>query len=512
MTVLDAGPLRAPRQSLGLLPTWTLAVSVAVPVLARLALIARPPRPDEGGFLLVGAQWSGAGRSLYGDYWVDRPPLLITIFRTASSLGGLTALRLIGCLAVALVVIGSARVAGLLGGPAAARWAAVAAAALCLSPWLGGYEVDGELLAAPLVLAGIAAGIHAVRADRERPAVAWAAIAGVCGIGAVLVKQNIADAAVFGVLAVAISWWCGRLTARRSAAIAAGGVAGALAAALVVAGWTSWHGTSLTGVLDAMYPFRLRAGKVLAEGGRQHSTARLISLVGVALSSGIALLLLPIVGDTVLRRRRDPLWWALIGTMVFAGVSVLLGGTYWHHYLVELVAPVSVAAGVVAARHGRVARVLIAYAVVAAMVGWGMGLTAPPGDSAQSVGSAIAAAAKPGDTIVNAWGGANLTYASGLPSPYVHLWSLPVKTLDPHLAQLDTILTGPSAPTWFVTRRHLRSWGLDTSGTRAILSRDYHRVGAVCGRRIYLRDGIDRPAPRVVGGCHGSGGLRRVAP
>ena len=44
----------------------------------------------------MGAQWNGAGSSLYGNYFVDRPPLLVSIFRCAASLGGITALRLIG--------------------------------------------------------------------------------------------------------------------------------------------------------------------------------------------------------------------------------------------------------------------------------------------------------------------------------------------------------------------------------------------------------------------------------
>ena len=65
------------------------------------------PSPDEAGFLSVGAQWQPGGTSLYGDYWVDRPPLLITIFRLAAELGGLVPLRLVGCLATLLAVLGS---------------------------------------------------------------------------------------------------------------------------------------------------------------------------------------------------------------------------------------------------------------------------------------------------------------------------------------------------------------------------------------------------------------------
>src|SRR5918995_6697985 len=35
--------------------------------------------PDEAGYLIIAQQW-GPGRSLYGDYWVDRPPLIIWMY------------------------------------------------------------------------------------------------------------------------------------------------------------------------------------------------------------------------------------------------------------------------------------------------------------------------------------------------------------------------------------------------------------------------------------------------
>ncbi len=43
--------------------------------------------------MLVASQWT-PGSSLYGDYWVDRPPLLIDFFDVADHPGGATALGL----------------------------------------------------------------------------------------------------------------------------------------------------------------------------------------------------------------------------------------------------------------------------------------------------------------------------------------------------------------------------------------------------------------------------------
>src|SRR5262245_53224475 len=86
-------------------PLLVAAASVAL----RLPFVGRPLSSDEGGFLLVAAQWS-PGRSLYGNYWVDRPPLLIAFFDLADDLGGAVALRLMGAVLAAVAVLVAARI------------------------------------------------------------------------------------------------------------------------------------------------------------------------------------------------------------------------------------------------------------------------------------------------------------------------------------------------------------------------------------------------------------------
>ncbi|VXA93963.1 hypothetical protein [Aeromicrobium sp. 9AM] len=507
MTAMAPLAHRTPVARVAGLPAWTIGAAAAGAAAARLPFLGHAPSPDEGGFLVVAGQWHGGGTSLYGNYWVDRPPLLITIFRFASELGGLVTLRLIGCVAVALVVLGVARAACMISGPVAGRWAALTAAGLTLSPLLGGYEVNGELLAAPFILGGVICVMSALRTPGHHDAVVRSAMAGGLAMSALLVKQNLADAAVFGLVALVVAVWRGELSRQRFWALAAGAVAGAAVVLSVVAVWTVVHGTSLVGVFDAMYPFRVRAAAVQAAGGREHSSARLHGLVAAAVVCGLGFLVLALVRHVMSRRRHDTAFVALVAMTVFAGASVLLGGNYWHHYLVEMVAPLSISAGVLASRRSFAARAVTAYVVLAASVAWGVSLAQPQGTDAQAVGQAIAASSQPGDSIVTAWGNANLTYATGLPSPYVQLWSLPVKTIDPQLAELDGVLSGPQAPTWFVIRKHVRSWGLDTARTSSILGQDYHAVGRMCDHAIFLRNGVDRPAPRVVGDCRGTSTL-----
>src|SRR4029077_12089128 len=128
-----AAPLRTPAGSptrsasspgWAAVPLTRLVVPAAavVAVAARLPFLHRPLRPDEAGFLLVGQQWQPGGTSLYGSYWVGRPPLLVTFFRVAADIGGAVPLRLMGCVATVIVVLGCAHVARTVAGHRAAAW------------------------------------------------------------------------------------------------------------------------------------------------------------------------------------------------------------------------------------------------------------------------------------------------------------------------------------------------------------------------------------------------------
>ena len=116
---------------------------------------------------MLAAQWS-PGSSLYGDYWVDRPPALVGIFAAADWLGGGWALRCIGILAVVTAVVLAGVVGRLVapGSPTAAMLTAATAAVFVASPLFGGSVVNGELLGLPFVLAGLVLAIASVRSTR----------------------------------------------------------------------------------------------------------------------------------------------------------------------------------------------------------------------------------------------------------------------------------------------------------------------------------------------------------
>lgn len=342
------------------MPVAALAV-----VLARLPFVAGWLGHDESGYLAVGQQWHSGGTSLYGGYWVDRPPLLITVFRLAAVLGGAVPLRLLGIVAAVVSVLAVGWTARRLAGPRAATWAAVVAAAFLVSPLAGATEVDGELLAAPFVAVGIAGAVGALSASSRRRLVAAGACAGAAGVAAVLVKQNMLDVFVFaGVAGLLAARYVGPAHLAR---VAAGVVGGGALAAGVSAVWTVAHGTSLGGVWFAMYPFRVAANRVMAAHPSSRAAGRAHLLLLDAALSGMVLVAALLVTGLVRARRDHPsssrasslaraVPVALAATVAYDAVSIHLGEGFWSHYLVELAVPLALAAGLAAERRPRSAR------------------------------------------------------------------------------------------------------------------------------------------------------------
>ena len=482
-----------------------VALIAAIVVLLRLPMLEASPGADESGYLIVGGQWDSAGSSLYGSYWVDRPPLLISLFSLAAHVGGLVPLRVLGCVAAFLLVTGAAHVAARMGGRPAAVWAAVAAAGWCLSPLTGSPEVDGELLAAPFVVWGIDATLAAldgVCGTRVVPRRAgWqAVVAGALAMSALLVKQNFADVAVFALVCVGVAMSRRELSGRNTSRLVALGGAGAGTVLVVVAGWTVLHGTSLVGVYDAMYPFRIRAAQMMAASGDQAPASRFAVLLLKWVLCGLAPVTVLTAWAFLSRRVATTGTVALTAVLVFDMASVVMGGNYWSHYLMQLVTPAAVLAGVLAARRQPGLRPIIVGAAVVGMTVLGIALPgALASSSSQRLGHAVGAASRPGDTIVTVYGHSDVSQTSGLFSPYPYLWSLPLKTLDPRLRFLDSVLARPRAPTWFVTYAGISSWGVDSTRTSRLVHERYHPVAVLEGHTVYLRDGVRRRPPAVSG-------------
>ena len=490
-------PERARTSTPGAPWVWLVA---GLTVLLRLPFLGAPMAPDEGGFLVVAGGWH-RGTSLYGDLWVDRPPLLLAVFRVADLLGGqahaLTVLRLLGCLAAALTVAAVGLSARLLTDRRSAPvWAALVAAILVVTVPGGGSVVNGELLAAPFVALGLLAALHAARPGPV--AGRWALLAGAAGAAAVLVKQNMLDVAVFVVVLLVATAWRDRVwirSARLAGLAVVGGVLGATA--VLLPAWAA--GTTPWGVFEAMYPFRLKAASVM-DVNADERVAHGLAMVLTWVTTGAPFLLAGFVVWAVWRGLRDPRVLAVLAVLLFDVVSIAAGGSFWLHYVVQLVVPTGLAAALLVGRARAVGRALAAVVAVAGLLGWGLGLTSTTPAVGEGIGGALAAASRPGDSVASLLGDADVVRASGLrPSAYPYLWSLPARTLDPGFQRLDRVLSAADRPTWVVVR------GSDTLATlrdaHVGLETHYRRVAVICDHPVFLRDDVRRPAPTPPASC-----------
>ena len=491
-------------------PTLGVALAAAAAAAVRLALLRMPLSSDEAGFLIVASQWH-PGHSLYGGYWVDRPPGLVALFALA---GGATGLRLLGLVAATGSVLLAVPLARAIA--PRRRWAppatAVLVAALVSSRLLDVTVVDGEVLALPFLLGGLVLALRAALAESHGARLGWALGAGAAGTAALSVKQNLADVAVV-VLCLAVAL----LVRRRPAAAAVltgGALVGGAAVAAAVLGLAWAHGTTPAALWDAVVLFRVRAADVLAE-----PTA---AAAGRARGLGLALVLTgsPLVllrAATLLRRpgrtraahglvAGDPLvGWTAVVLVTWELVAVAAGGSFWLHYLVELVPGLAVVMAltteVPCPRLVPSTWLVLGATVASCVVGLGVvatGSHAPPAAVVAATGY-LRDHAHLGRTAVVTFGRPSILVAAGMRSPYPLLWSLPMRVQDPRLRELAPLLRHRRTE-WVLTNDvAMRAWGMTGLPADRVLARNYRqafRSGDIVVWRL-VRPGQAWHAPTV---------------
>lgn len=470
------------------LPSAVPASAAAV-VMIRLLSVHAAPAPDEGGFLMVAAQWAH-GTSLYGDYWVDRPPLLIGIFRLADLGGGLVALRLLGIVAAVAALVLLAGTARRVFGGRAAVSTAIVAAALLSSPLFGSREVNGELLALPFVALGLRAAVEAVLSEDLAIAQAAAVACGAAAAASLMVKQNIADVAVFAVIA-----WVVGCPPRRTVRLLGAAVVGSAVLLVAVLLAAMSRGTSPLPLFEALYPFRLHAAQLIASSAHGVPTGRALTLLGGLLLTGAPVVVLAFGRYA---RRSVPRWIgsALLAMVIYDVLSMAAGGVYWLHYEVELLPAVALMASGASRWSPSLIRMVATAMVCSALASTLVATLASDNTDGTAVAAALRPAVRPGDTMVSAFGEADIPWATGTSSPYPYLWSLPSRVLDPGMVLLRGLLSGRAAPTWVVVRGSGTAQRLADDGVLPLLQHRYREVAVVRDREIFLRTGVDRPAIR----------------
>jgi 4-amino-4-deoxy-L-arabinose transferase-like glycosyltransferase len=485
---------------------WTVVVAATAAFALRLVGLLRPVRADEAGFELVARAWDPMPDSMYGAYFVDRPPLVVAVFKASDALGGPHFIRVVGAVAAALTVVLVARLARQVAGPSASAWTAVAVATLLATPLIDAVAAKGELLALPAVTGAL---LLAVRATRGR-SVAAAAGAGLLSGVALGMKQNLAGPVVFTAVLLVANALVGRLDRGRLLRLSAAALAGLAVPVLATVGWAAVAGVRMHTLWYAVYGFRTDATAALAETSQHASAVRAGVLVLAALGSGLAVLLAAWLAGLRSDWVRDPPVVAATAAMVVADVvALVLGGSFWADYLFPLVPAAALGCALLLHRGGRWRRaghVLVRGMVVStaiAFVAWGAwNLTGQQELDEADTGAALRHVAGPGDTLVVFGGRADVQLTSEMASPYPYLWSLPMRALDPELAELRALVTGADAPTWLVEWWPFDTWAAEGEDLAEEVRARYVAHGTACGdRTIWLLRGVDREVPEP--DCHG---------
>ena len=412
---------------------WALGGCILLALLLRVPYLSTPLGRDEGGLAYMAQHWTGgSGASLYGDYWVDRPPLLILLFK-AAVLGGEGGVRALGAVAAVALVIGVTLLARAVEGPRAGWIAGLLAALMSGSVSIGSIFTPGEVLA---VVPSTFSVLCLVLAHRSRQA-RFVVAAGLLAVCAALIKQSFLDAGFAGVVFVAASAVSDRDVRRRWALAYVAGAAIPLAVLLV---WLAAAQQSIGGFVYTLFGFRLQLLNTLA-GSDIPLHVRFEKLEEPAWDSGLTIVLVTaLVGLTSFRKDRVLLvtfcaWFAA------ATFGVLGGGSYFAHYLIGLVPVSCVAAAVVLARMPLPVRVavlgaILALALPSAREGAQYEAKHPLRRSEVGVARYLREHARQGDTDYVMYARPNVVYYAGLRHPYPYMWSLMVRAKPGALAEL----------------------------------------------------------------------------
>ncbi|MEA2170479.1 MAG: hypothetical protein QOF76_3779 [Solirubrobacteraceae bacterium] len=480
MTVV--APLAVPRARVAIPPVLAVVGAAALTLALRVPFVHEPLGVDEGGLAYIARAWhGGAGSSLYGNYWVDRPPLLLALYKLAGTHGAV-GIRVLGMAAAAALVALAYALGREIAGARAGAIAAVMTGAMASAAGLLAIFTPAELLASVPAAASLLCLLRS-----RRGGAAWLIAAGALSVTAVLVKQSFLDAGAAGAAFLVLTTIADRAQAPKRVGAY---VLGALLPVAAVALWLAAVHEPAARLTYALFGFRVDGLHTLANA-HDSLLARAAHLLSPAARSGLVVAL-AIMPFGLWRVRRDRLLAVVLGVWLLAGtVGILAGGSYWPHYLIQIVVPLSVVgAAALAAAPRRLAwpavAVLVAIAVVFNVQRVRLLDAGHNRDGIKAIAHYIRSRSRPGDTQYVLYAKANVDYYTGLPSPYPYAWSLMVRAVPGASQRLAALLESPGRPTWVVGWQKVGQWSLPAhQRIAASLRTDYRLVKRIHGRRIY---------------------------
>lgn len=468
---------------------WILYCS-ALCVALRLPFINVPLNIDEGGDSFVARAWGSTQGSLYGGSWLDRPPLLVVLYKIGA-LGGDLGVRLLGMAAAILLVAGTMLIANNISGLRAARITGLIMAIMSSSVVLGAVFTSNEILATVPVTYSILALLHARESDRARW---WLFQAGFLASCALLIKQSFADVLVAGAVFLFVSWAV-RDRSRFTFAWIPWWIAGVATPLIATLAWFHFYSVGIRQFLYAVIGFRIDS---LADQATSAPSASYMFIhlgLPIIIASG-CLIPLPWAVSGLLKRRTDPqvsltlATWLVVGILGIAG-----GGNYFPHYFIQPLAALAVLSGCAIAASRRrylgaaTAGMFVIIAIANIVVGVSLVKVDPPQQRTLAVSKYLRANAHPDDSLYVMYARANLLYYTDMKSPYPYAWHMMVRAVPKAQTDLRALLKSPSKrPTWIVVWQGPTDFGLDKSGqTRQLIQDHYVQTDQICGKAILIR-------------------------
>lgn len=340
---------------------WFL-VAIALSFLLRIPYFRVGMISDEGGYAYVAQHWLSGRGTLYEDFWVSRPQGIFVVYAAIMKTIGTSVvdLRIGAWLFVVATMPPVYALARAYAGRRAGIVSLLLFAVISASPAIEGFTANAEVFTAlPCALAVWVM----LRAQQTGWRWQHLALAGILGSFATQLKPS---GVVMIPLAIAFCWLAGdggaRLALRRSGWIAGGALAGVVPA--LINGWMiGWDN-----FVFASFSYRLKYQSTATASWRHQLPdafgmwQRMLPLAVVALLalvirrqlrsrqphifaiSGGSPAFDGVPGWARLRfavQRRPVVWllWLWVAACV-AGIS--MGGDWWYHYAIQIVAPLSI--------------------------------------------------------------------------------------------------------------------------------------------------------------------------
>lgn len=479
---------------------WVLCAGLAV--VLRAPFLNVPLGIDEGGDSFVARAWGTTQGSMYGRSWLDRPPLLVLVYKLGV-IGGDRGVRVLGIVAAVLLVAGTMLIARRISGPRAARITGLITAVMSSSVVLGAVFTGNEILATVPVTFSIVALVRSRGSDRD---LAWLFASGFLASCALLIKQSFGEVLVAGAVFLMVSW----RTRERSGFRAQWALwwsAGVALPLVVTFAWFAHYSVGVRSFVYAIVGFRFDSLNLLHKSD-QGPVYMLMHLgLPIVIASG-CLLLVPWAASWLYHRRADPqLVLPLAAWLVVGFIGITGGGNYYPHYFIQPLAALAVLSGCALAvtRRRRLflatGSILAVLAIGNVAVGTTLQSVDPPQQRTLAVAQYLRANAHPDDSLYVLYARANLLYYADMPTTYPYAWSTMIRAVPGAERKLRTMLRTPSErPTWIVEWQLPSDLGMDTSGeTSRLLAENYVQTDDICGKPVLIRkDQALRPLRRPV--------------